>query len=217
MVQPKLFRDIEGNPKEMLSFEEGIAFKESPLDFFILLARYKFASRFIKKGHKVLDMGCGKGYGSVFLASTALEVVGGDYDQDLLALNNIEHASTKNLRFEHIDLLDPEKSLLEKFDVVVSMDVIEHFEKDSISLAASNYAKFLKPGGFAIIGTPNVASRPFASERRLASHPFEFDAQGFEGELSNHFRNVFLFSMTDEVVSTSFPGLSWYLMALCTK
>jgi len=84
MKQPLLFRDKAGDPKKMLSFEEGISFRESPLDFFILLARYKFASRFIKKTHKVLDMGCGKGYGSVFLASCAKAVVGGDYDKELI-------------------------------------------------------------------------------------------------------------------------------------
>ncbi len=35
--------------KNMLTFIEGISYQESPLDFFILLARYKFASRFLKK------------------------------------------------------------------------------------------------------------------------------------------------------------------------
>ena len=31
------------------------------------------------------------------------------------------------------------------------------------------------------------------------------------------FQRVFLFSMTDEVVSLSFPKMAWYLMAICVK
>ncbi len=53
----KLFRTADGQVKEMLSHVEGISFRESPLDFFILLARYKFGVRFLKKSHRVLDAG----------------------------------------------------------------------------------------------------------------------------------------------------------------
>ena len=61
-----------------------------------------------------------------------------------------------------------------------------------------------KKDGFAIIGTPNVASKKFASKRRLNSHPFEFDYDFFEDTLSKAFKNVFVFTMTDEIVSTQF-------------
>ena len=103
------------------------------------------------------------------------------------------------------------------FDVVVSMDVIEHFQFEETEQVASNYASLLKPGGFAVIGTPNIASQPYASQRRRDSHPFEFRHDQFEDVLNSAFSNVFMFSMTDEIVSTQFPKLSWYLMALCTK
>ena len=59
--------------------------------------------------------------------------------------------------------------------------------------------------------------KKFASERRLNSHPFEFDYDEFDLVLSKSFKNVFIFTMTDEIVSTQFPKLAWYLMAICTK
>lgn len=212
----RLFRDETGNVKDMLTPVEGISYRESPLDFFILLARYKFAARFLKKHHRVLDAGCGRGAGSVMMTRFAGEVVGGDFDQDLVNANGEEYKDVPNLSFDRIDLLDISGKEA-AFDVVVSMDVIEHFVEQDTETVASNYARLLKDDGFAVIGTPNVASRPYASQRRLDTHPFEFTPQQFEDLLNRHFKQVFLFSMTDEVVSTSFPQLSWYLMALCVK
>lgn len=213
----KLFRSQDGDAvKKMLSEVEGISFRENPLDYFILLARYKFAARFIKKNQIALDAGCGQGNGTIFLSKFAGSVVGADADQELVAKNSTEYANIPNVSFKLMNLLDG-ASIHESFDAVVSMDVIEHFKREQTEIVAENYAKLTKSGGFAIIGTPNIVSQPFASARRRATHIHEFEPSEFEGLLSKHFRNVFLFSMTDEVVSTSFPKLAWYLMALCVK
>lgn len=216
-MEHQLFRDKVGNVKSMLTDVEGISYKDSPIDFFILLARYKFAARLLRKNQRVIDVGCGKGYGSVFLSKYAQSVVAVDQDEDLILQNSTEHSNEKSLEFKTMDLLSPSKDLLGQYDALVSMDVIEHFHKEDIPKAVENYSKLLKDDGFAIIGTPNIASRGFASQRRIDTHPFEFDADGFENTLKKSFKNVFLFSMTDEIVSTQFNGLSWYLMALCTK
>jgi 2-polyprenyl-3-methyl-5-hydroxy-6-metoxy-1,4-benzoquinol methylase len=209
-----LFRNTKGEIKNIFSELEGVTYKENPFDIYMILARYKFASRFIKKNHKVLDAGCGTGMGSQFLAKFSNFVTAGDYDKNIIMQNKDEY---KNVNFKFLDLLNIEKSMKNKFDVVVSMDVIEHFELNKIKKVTDNYANLLNKNGFAVIGTPNIASRPFASERRKAIHPHEFSANEFEKSLKKSFKNVFLFSMTDEIVSTQFLGLSWYLMALCTK
>ncbi len=212
----KLFRDSDGNLKQMLSFAEGISFRESPLDFFILLARYKFAIRFLKKSDSVLDAGCGHGFGSVFLSKFAGSVIGTDYDSDLIKANKEQYKDINNLKFQELNLLDisSHKSI---YDVVISMDVIEHFTKQQTEIVSLNYSKLTKDGGFAVIGTPNKISQPYASKRRADTHIYEFEPAEFEKMLSKYFKRVFLFSMTDEIVSTSFPDLAWYLMALCIK
>ena len=213
----RLFRDEAGNVKEMLDHEEGNSFSESPLDFYILLARYKFAMRLIEKGKNVLDAGCGMGYGSMMLASNGCIVTGGDFDEDLIKANSIRYEKNANLNFRKLDLLNVPTDLLGKFDSVVSMDVIEHFSKEQVNIVVGNYFDLLGADGFAVIGTPHVKSRPYASARRLDTHPFEFEAAEFKACLAKKFKNVFLFSMTDETVSTQFLPLSWYLMAVCTK
>ncbi len=211
----KLFRTSDGEIKEMLSHLEGISFQESPLDFFILLARYKFAARLIKKNMSVLDAGCGQGSGTLFLSKFAARVTGGDFDRALVERNNAAYKNIPNVDFKFLDLLNP--AIENQYDSVVSMDVIEHFSKEQTEIIAKNYSRLTKEGGYAIIGTPNIASAPYASERRKQSHLHEFEPAEFQDLLSRHFKNVFLFSMTDEVVSLSFPKLAWYLMALCVK
>lgn len=212
-----LFRNPDGSVRNVLENVEGIVFNENPLDFFIILARYKFGTRFIKKTHKVIDVGCGHGLGSVFLSKYANEIIGVDLDKDLVETNNSNYKKIKNLQFKEFNLLKPSKSFANKFDVVVSMDVIEHFKKNKLGTVVDSYYNLLNSDGFAIIGTPNIASRPYASQRRLDTHEFEFTRDEFEKTLSKKFKNVFIFSMTDEVVSTSFPNMAWFFIAICTK
>ena len=216
-MSQNLFRNPDGSVRDILENVEGIVFNENPLDFFIILARYKFGTRFIKKTNKVIDVGCGHGLGSVFLSKYSNLVIGADRDKDLVNANNSNYKKIKNLQFKEFDLLKPSKSFVNKFDVVVSMDVIEHFKKQKLGTVVDSYYNLLNSDGFAIIGTPNIASRPYASQRRLDTHEFEFTRDEFEKTLLKKFKNVFIFSMTDEVVSTSFPNMAWFFIAICTK
>ena len=216
-MSQNLFRNPDGSVRSILENVEGIVFNENPLDFFIILARYKFGTRFIKKTHKVIDVGCGHGLGSVFLSKYANEIIGADQDKDLVKTNNSNYKNIKNLQFKYFDLLNPSKSFFNKFDVVISMDVIEHFNKKKLGTVVESYYNLLNSEGFAVIGTPNIASRPYASQRRLDTHEFEFTRDEFEETLLKKFKNVFIFSMTDEVVSTSFPNMAWFFIAICTK
>jgi 2-polyprenyl-3-methyl-5-hydroxy-6-metoxy-1,4-benzoquinol methylase len=216
-MSQNLFRNSDGSIRNILDNVEGIVFNENPLDFFIILARYKFGTRFIKKTNKVIDVGCGHGLGSVFLSKYANSIIGADQDKDLVETNNSNYKNIKNLQFKHFDLLKPSKSFSNKFDVVISMDVIEHFKKEKLGTVVESYYNLLNSEGFAVIGTPNIASRPYASQRRLDTHEFEFTRDEFEKTLLKKFKNVFVFSMTDEVVSTSFPNMAWFFIAICTK
>lgn len=195
---------------------EGLTFQESPLDFLFILARYKFAARFLRKHHHVLDVGCGTCSGSILMSKFAEKVTASDFDENLLESNRKQYAHLTNIDFRKLDLLNKPKDF-GQYDAVVSMDVIEHFTEDQMPTVTQAYADLTKDSGFAVIGTPNVHSRPYASKRRVETHPFEFSPEQYEERLREHFKNVFIFSMTDEVVSTGFNKMAWYLMAICTK
>ncbi len=213
---PRLFGDAEGKVMPWLDRLEGITYKSDPLMFFVNLSRYKFAGRHLKKTDRVLDAGCGAGVGAVMLAYFAGQVVGADDDEELLAQCRQQYADVANLEFRQANLLGgpPER---EAFDAVVCLDVVEHFERHDAATVIRHIALSLKPGGLAIIGTPNSVSAPYASPRRKASHPFEYDPDSFDELLACGFARRSRYAMTDETVSTGFMKLAWYLMAVCWK
>lgn len=213
---PRLFGDAEGKVMPWMDRLEGITYKSNPLMFFVNLSRYKFAGRHLKKTDRVLDAGCGAGVGTVMLAAFAHKVVGMDYDEALIAQCREQYGDLANLEFRQADLLrgPPEPSA---FDAVVCLDVVEHFERPQAEQIVRSVAASLREEGVAIIGTPNSVSAPYASARRKASHPFEYDPRTFRELLACGFRRFHVYAMTDEVVSTGFLNLAWYLMAVCWK
>lgn len=212
----KLFRDENGQLKPLLGSFEGITYQESPLDFFILLARYKFAARLIDRTDSVLDAGCGHGLGSVMLSKFARSVIGVDMDRELIEHCRNTYTEITNLNFEVGDLKDL-SDFDRQFDSIVCMDVIEHFTREEGPVVVQSMANALNERGMLIIGTPNVRSQEFASQRRKMTHPFEYDYAAFKKILSDIFRRAIVFSMTDEVVSTGFSQMAWYFMGVCIK
>lgn len=113
------------------------------------LHRYAIAKDLVKN-KIVLDIACGEGYGANLLADAAKHVTGVDIDS-----RTIHQAAKKycksNLKFmagrvEHIPL--PDHSV----DVVVSFETLEHTTEHTKML--QEVKRVLKPGGIAIISTP---------------------------------------------------------------
>jgi 2-polyprenyl-3-methyl-5-hydroxy-6-metoxy-1,4-benzoquinol methylase len=152
------------------------------------LCRYHFAKKYVQ-GKKVLDAGCGEGYGTDLLADLAHEITGIDISEEA-----IRHAQKKyrknNLSFKTLDCTNL-KFLDEKFDVIVSFEVLEHVEHYELFL--SGIKDVLKCGGIAIISSPNVL---YSTRRNLPKHPFhvkEFEPEELRELLSLHFSDVRLF------------------------
>jgi len=151
-------------------------------------ARYRFAEPLVY-GKRVLDAGCGTGYGSSCLARSARQV---------LALD----ASGKALRAAQAEYANPKVALLEadcgrlpvrdtSVDVVVAFEVIEHLENWEVLIAEA--ARVLVPHGQFVVSTPN---RRYSEESRQEPNPFhehEFEYREFESELGKHFPHVLLF------------------------
>ena len=118
--------------------------------FYRHLAAYRFAARFVP-GRKVLDLGCGDGYGSALLAETASSVFAVDGHAPTITAAGKRYVMS-NLRFAALDF-SRGFSLDERFDVAVSMQVVEHMPDDASFVA--NLKAVLAPDGVAIISTPN--------------------------------------------------------------
>lgn len=151
------------------------------------LARYAFAQRYAA-GQRVLDCGCGAGYGSAVLAERAAAVTAFDLSFEAIDYASYSYAAP-NTRFVAAschDLPFPAES----FDLVVAFEVVEH---------VADYRRFLDecrrvltPGGLLVISTPNTV---YYAETRAGAgpnpfHTHEFEAAEFRAELGVCFPQV---------------------------
>lgn len=154
------------------------------------LARYAFAQRYAP-GRRVLDCGCGTGYGSAELAQGAADVTGIDISNDAIEYAGLNYAgpNTHYVTGSCLDLAFPDAS----FDLVVAFEVIEHLTDFRRFLEECE--RVLTPDGLFIVSTPNKC---YYAESRAESgpnpfHKHEFEADEFRRELSRVFPNVTLF------------------------
>ncbi|MCP4157162.1 MAG: class I SAM-dependent methyltransferase [bacterium] len=144
------------------------------------MASYKFALRFAY-GRKVLDLGCGTGYGSTFLASFgAAEVVGADIAEEAVDYASKYH---KHPAARFILLTDDKTLPFEdgSFDFVFCSQVIEHIENPESLL--KEFLRVLNPGGFALVTTPNkTIFSPHADEHSSSNefHISEMNLSQYE-------------------------------------
>ena len=154
------------------------------------MARYAFAAR-LTQGKRVLDAGCGAGYGSAELAKKAHWVVGVDVAAEAVDFARANYGGP-NLRFAQAsaDALPFRKG---SFDLVVSFEVIEHLRDYREFLREAR--RVLSPGGQFIVSTPN---RLYYTESRGAEgknpyHFHEFELEELRSELAQIFPHVALF------------------------
>ncbi|MBI2689120.1 MAG: methyltransferase domain-containing protein [Acidobacteria bacterium] len=155
------------------------------------LSRYAFAAR-LSRRKRVLDVGCGAGYGSAELANTASTVTGIDISEDAVAYA-AQHYVRPNLQFQHAgaaELPFPDGS----FDLVVAFEVIEHLTDWPKLIKEAR--RVLSPGGQFVVSTPNKAY--YAESRRLSGpnpfHEHEFEFDEFRLALEEHFPHTLLFT-----------------------
>jgi SAM-dependent methyltransferase len=163
-------------------------------------ARYVFACEFAD-GKRVLDLGCGAGYGSAELARRASTVTGVD-----VAAEAIEHAqahySKENLVFQQASATATGQADA-SFDLIVAFEVIEHLANWRELLAEAK--RLLAPGGLFLVSTPN---RVYYAESRGESganpyHVHEFEYEEFRNELRAFFPGVTML-MQNRVEAFSF-------------
>lgn len=156
------------------------------------LARYQFALGQMAGAERVLDAGCGTGYGSRLLLEKASRVVGVDLSP-LAVQYAREHYEGPNIQFVQMDcqrLAFPNA----QFDLLVCFEVFEHMEDQDAFL--SECLRVLRPGGTVIISTPNASTAEVHMRSIGQTNPFHIGMLalgGLRSVLNRHFRSVELY------------------------
>lgn len=133
---------------------------------------------------KVLDVGCGLGYGSEIIKNTTNQIIGIDIDKE-----SIDYARKNYGDFANFLVYDGKKIPFpdEHFDLVCSLEVIEHIDKNYHEAFYNEIKRVLKKGGILVISTPN---RNFFIKKIMKTfgwknpyHKYEYSLSEFENFL----------------------------------
>ncbi len=140
-------------------------------------ARYLLAAQ-LAAGARVLDVGCGVGYGAKLLAEAgAREVVAFDISADAIAhaRGNYAHPAVRFQIGQATDFVFDEK-----FDLVTCFELIEHVSDQEAVFRCIVQA--LAPGGVMVMSTPRSLERP-----RNEFHTHEYTLEEFREVLGRNF------------------------------
>jgi SAM-dependent methyltransferase len=133
-------------------------------------ALVKSLLRFCQPQDDILEIGCGRGYTCAGLASHVNSITGIDVSAPVLdeARALLENRGITNAKIakgfaDELTSNFPEQS----FDKIVSIDVYEHLHPDDVHRHLEQVHAVLRPGGEAIIVTPNRHTGPHDMTRDL--------------------------------------------------
>jgi SAM-dependent methyltransferase len=145
-------------------------------------ARYQFARRHLR-GRRILDAGCGEGYGARYLAQYVDATIGVDIDPQAAAYAQQRYGQP-DLAFMAMDC----RRLAfadDSFDFVTSFEVIEHFH--AVDDYLSEIHRVMAPSGVFVLSTPNKERTPAGVN---PFHDKEYTADEFREVLTRHFPRV---------------------------
>lgn len=188
---------------------------DDPRGLLFILSRYKFVAKMLSGKQRVLEIGCADAFGTRVVQQEVGAVVASDFDPVFIDDARARMAD-EGWACETVihDILSGPVPPCE-FDAAYSLDVFEHIPLEQENLFVGNIARSIAENGVAVIGSPSLQSQAYASEGSKAGHVNCKDGKVFRAVMERHFKNVFLFSMNDEVVHTGFSPLAHYLFALC--
>jgi 2-polyprenyl-3-methyl-5-hydroxy-6-metoxy-1,4-benzoquinol methylase len=176
------------------------------MDALVSLARYSFVTRTInKKESKVLDFGCGTGYGTKVLREHFKEVDAFDVvDEKDLGISEQRGIITdfNKLKDGH-------------YDIVTCFEVIEHLDAETQIDLMKRLHKHLNTNGTLFISTVRKMDPP-PTKNRQDEHIKELTYHELLEQCNNHFHNVYTFGQIDQVISTFYPENMYHFVFICS-
>lgn len=146
------------------------------------VSRYRFAALFVA-GKRVLDAGCGSGYGTALLAAVATEAIGFDISGEAIEYASAHYPQARFVTGSASEFPAADGSA----DLVTAFEIIEHLPGWEKLVEEAH--RVLAPDGLFLVSTPNKLD--YAEARReIGPNPFhvhEFELAAFEHALTGIF------------------------------
>ncbi len=211
-----LYEVIEKHGIANLGVMANESWNQDPKRFLFTLARYKFVAKMFSGHENVLEIGCADAFGTRLVQQEVGKITAVDFDS--LFIQDAKSRENQNwplTLFVHDMLLGPVP--YGPYSAGYCLDVLEHIDPQSEDLFISNFKSSLKASSPVIFGMPSLESQEYASPQSKAGHVNCKNGHDLKNTLEKHFKNVFVFSMNDEVVHTGYYPMAHYLLALCIK
>lgn len=147
------------------------------------------------EGKKILEIGCGDGYGAAYLSSKASEVYAVDYEEGVI-LKAKDKYRINNLNFQSMDAASL-KFEDGYFDLACSFQVIEHIPEDKILKYLLEVKRVLNNNGSFYLSTLNIETsmKSPAGYKKNPAHIKEFNLYEIREELLKVFPNVLCYGL----------------------
>ena len=205
--------DIAQRGRTPLGLMTNQAWHDDPKRLAFLFSRYKFVAKMFSGMNRVVEAGCADAFATRVVVQEVKSLVAIDFDP--IFVQDVNQRMDSDWPFEcrvH-DMLQGPPGI--GFDGAYAVDVIEHIPEAHEDVFIGNMAASLHDHGVCIVGSPSLHSQPYASELSKQGHVNCKTGPGLRELMERHFRNVFIFSMNDEVVHTGFQKMAQYYFALC--
>lgn len=128
----------------------------------------RFCRRFVPRGARVLEVGCGVGIVSKYLRSRGCRVVGLDLSENNVRIAE-SYAGASGCEFKVLDIIEnaAELASLGTFDAILLSDVIEHIPKERYPALFDALEPRLQDAGIVLLTLPS----PEYQEYLKANHP----------------------------------------------
>ena len=158
---------------------------------------------YLKSGNSVLDVGCGGGTKSKYLANKGLKVLGIDFSENLLkiAKREVPQAKFSMMNINKMDTLE------ESFDGIFMHAVLLHIPKKEIEGILKKAVSKLKDGGYLYIAVKEKIEGGVDEETKV-DNDYGYEYERFFSyfsleDLKTYFNNVGLEMVYENVMSPS--------------
>jgi len=184
-----LYENIRISEPVKMGFMASHMFKSDPKHLAFTAARYKFVAKMLEGKKYVLEVGAGDGFFS--------EIVRQHVDDLLLTdvQGQVGHDMTKAV-------------FNGGFDGGYALDVLEHIPQALEGAFLANFRDSVE--GPVIIGIPALEFVDKGSPLSQLGHVNCKTKEGLRRILKQHFREVFMFAMNDEVIHTGDVGRYYF-------